>query len=275
MGIYFILRFQIAGYWKLTSTTVKIGRIDFWDRVITFPQSFVYYLKTFLLPINLTLNETWVVQAIDFESFYSPIILILIFLIILFGLYKLTPNNFKRHQIFLLTIFVLGTGLHSNILITLDATVANRWFYLQSFALITYISLATSQFIVNLVPNKIFIGMVTSAILISCWLSFTRASEWNSRLKFYTIEVLRNPDDSNFNNALGSEYYQLGDLITAEKYFRKSVELDPKSWANWNNLGIIEEIRGNLIEAENSYARSINNGQFPAAMENYFRLLLK
>lgn len=275
IGIYSYLRFYLSGFTKLTATTVEIGRIDIWDRLITFPQSFAYYLKTFFWPKTISFNETWVVQDADFQLFYLPLIFIAIFFIVIFWLYSRTPEAYRKQQIFALIIFVLGVGLHSNIIIPLDATVATRWFYLQSFALISYFAIAGFEPLKKNIPKKVLVSSIAIIIAALCYLSYARSAEWSSRLNLLSKEVLLNPDDPHLLNSLGLEYYNLRDYATAEKYFRMSVALDSKLWANWNNLGIIEEIRGDLVDAENAYAHSINNGQYPPAMQNYFRLLQK
>ena len=174
-------------------------------------------------------------------------------------------------KIFLILI-VLNMGLHSNIFIPLDATVANRWFYVGSLAVIGLIGLSAEQIILRYQKSAIVLFL-----LVFCLLSgrtYLRIQEWKSGISLFTEAVATSPNDSNYNNTLGLYYSRAGNLTKAEALFKKSIQLDPASFSAWNNIGTIEANRGNYAAAEEYFITAIKNGQYPLAIENYARLLL-
>lgn len=191
-------------------------------------------------------------------------------ILILFVLRKVEVK-LKFPALVFIVLLIFNFGLHANIIIPLDATVANRWFYIGSLSLIGFIGIALRNLLANHV-RLAAVGWLVITLALSAR-TYSRTADWKSGMALFTEAVESSPTDENYNNSLGLEFYRAGDLVKAEQFFRKSVALDPKARSNWNNLGTVEVAKGNYKAAEEYFAKAINNGQYPLAIENYARLL--
>ena len=70
------------------------------------------------------------------------------------------------------------------------------------------------------------------------------------------------------------EYSRLGRYDDAEKYLKKSVELNPNWAVSWNNLGVLYIRMGKPDEAKEAFKKSIQIGKLNLAYENMALLLL-
>ena len=270
-GVYSIFRIGILNLTTLSYVNTPIGRLEIIDRIITFPKEVFYYLKTFFWPNSISLHQNWVVTSVTAEEFYVPIALAALFVVLILIMLRKVDVKLKTPALVFLALLIFNFGLHANIIIPLDATVAIRWFYVGSLALIGFFGVT----LYNLFTNHIRIAAIGWLIIVLALSarSYSRATDWQSGMALFTEAVKSSPNDENYNNSLGLEFYRAGDMAKAEELFRKSVALDPKARSNWNNLGTVEVAKGNYKAAEECFANAINNGQYPLAIENYARLL--
>lgn len=270
-GVYSIFRFGILSLTTLSYTNTPIGQIEMIDRIITFPKEVFYYLTTFFWPASITLHQNWVVTSVATEEFYVPVASAAVFAILILFVLRKVEVKLKFPALVFIVLLIFNFGLHANIIIPLDATVANRWFYIGSLSLIGFIGIALRNLLANHV-RLAAVGWLVITLALSAR-TYSRTADWKSGMALFTEAVESSPTDENYNNSLGLEFYRAGDLVKAEQFFRKSVALDPKARSNWNNLGTVEVAKGNYKAAEEYFAKAINNGQYPLAIENYARLL--
>jgi tetratricopeptide (TPR) repeat protein len=276
VAVYSFIRFYLLDFTDFSGHTVPISKVDFVTRLMTYPKSAFYYLKTFFWPDSLLLNQNWVIHQVTFTDVTLPLIFQILTLLFFIWFIYVSSSYIKKYLIFFLTVLILNIGLHSNIAVPLDATVADRWFYVGSFGIIGFFSLLINLFCKQGNRYLKAVSVLGLLIITACGLrSFERSKDWESSLTLFTKEFEKDPNDYSFANSLGLVHLKAGDWNKAEKYFRKSVVLDPSAFANWNNLGTVEERRGRLAEAETCYGHAINNGQYPPAIENYVHLLMK
>lgn len=275
LSIYFFVRFYVLGLTRLSYPIVPIASLNFFERLLNFPKSFFHYLRLFLWPNEISLHQNWIIGSIDFFNFYLPLIIGLLFLVGLVLIIIKSSAHYRKYLIFFFSILTLNTVLHSNILIPLDATVADRWFYLGSLSLLGFIAILIENLMQQSFLKKITLPLLCILIFVCGARSYYRSLEWHSGMTLFTEAYNTSPNDSAYANQLGVEYSLIDDLGKAEFYFRKSIDLQPGEGVNWNNLGTIEVRKGNFKEAEMCFLKSINNGSYPLAIENYARLLLK
>ena len=65
-------------------------------------------------------------------------------------------------------------------------------------------------------------------------------------------------------------------IFYKNKNFEKTIELNPKFYQAYYNIGIVQSLLGNLYEAQKSYIRAINiNENYFQAFNNLGALLIK
>ncbi len=272
---YIFIRFYILEMTTLSYQMVPIANLNFFDRVLHFPKVYLHYLQTFFWPAKISLHQLWILKNYSVPDFLLPCLVIVVSFFLAALAFVKAHAPFRNYFIFFLCVFLLNMGLHSNILIPLDATVADRWFYLGSFSLLGVVTVLAHIFL-NTKKSK-FIFATAFLFLFSLLLarSYNRSLDWQSGLKLLSEAYETSPYDPAYADALGGEYYKNGNFEKAEFFFKRSAELEPNEWSAWNNLGTIEMRKGNVALAESFYLKSIQNDKYSGAVVNYARLLVK
>lgn len=272
VSVYLLLRIGVAGLTSATDATTRIARADLPTRLITVPSVLGHYLFKFLVPINLTVTQDWVKSSADFQSFWAPLIgSIAIFTAM--AAYHFARRD--RHYTFFFLIAISALVLHSQIFIPLDGTVADRWFYLTSIGLIGGIALiADRELRERRLLGGMVLGMALSFLALVAWRAQTRSLDWQDGLTLYAHDLALLPDSFDLQNNYGVELFRRGKISEAKAHFERSTELAPHWTVNWNNLGAAHQRLGDLESAEQAYRRSIENGAYPLAYENFAAILI-
>lgn len=270
VAIYAYMRFEVAHIFFEKHGLTAISTMDFTQRLVNMPAIAFFYIKTLIWPINLAIDQQWVVQNINFQDFFLPLIVDLVFLGTLLA--SLTYLWFKKRQkailyLFFLLFFLLSFGLHLQVF-PLDLTVSERWFYLPLAGLLGMIGI----FVEENRKVKIFLLMVISLLAIR---TFVRTFNWRNGLTLYGHDIKISQNAFDLENNFGVELFRAGKYDDAKGFFEKSIELAPSWWTNYNNLGAYWERKGELEKAERLYKRAIDNGNYYLAYQNYAFVLLK
>lgn len=275
--VYSILRFGIAHVFFNKHNLSPITRISLWERLPSIPKIIIFYLSTFLFPIYLSISQHWVVSSLTFTNFYLPLIFSLIlFLTLTIYLYYLyrSKTHLSKSFLFFYCWFIFGLGLHLQIF-PLDMTVADRWFYMAEVGLLGMVGI----FILNLklIFSRFSLFLFFLAIIVLVFFSIrtiSRSLDWRNGLTLYSKDEQITPNSFDLENNLGVELYRAGRFPQAKIRFKKSVEIAPFWWTNWNNLGSSYEQEKDIKAAKEAYLTAIKNGQYYLSYENVAKLLL-
>jgi hypothetical protein len=265
--VYIFLRFIVGKVFFSKIHLVPISHLSFSERLITLPSVFFYYLKTFLFPVHLAIEQLWVVRKIDISHFYIPLLLDVIFILLLFILGVSIKRRDKKTFV-AFTFF--GIWFFASIfpylqILPLDMTVADRWFYLPIIALLGIIGCGVNLFLPIFRKNKKLV--VTTIIVCILFLSvrtIVRNSNWENPITLYTHDskILDNYD---IENSLAGELGLLGRDEEAFSHYRKSVAMFPHE-TNLFNLGLSYEKKKDFKNAQKYYNEAYNSpnlGQVP------------
>ncbi len=269
---YSFLRFGIAKIYFAKHGLTEISKMNFLERMVTLPSVAFYYLKTLVWPINIAVEQQWLVKEISITGFYLPLTVLLIFLAtLLFGawyLFKKKDEHFTFYLLFL-TGFLLSFAMHLQFF-PLDMTVSDRFFYMPLAFLLGLIGV----FLARIKKDNTIIWIAAVIILLFSVRTFIRTFDWRDSLTLYSHDINISQSFDLVNN-LGVVLYRNGDIETARVYFEKSIQMSPDWWTNYNNLGAYWEAKGNLPKAEELYLTAIKNGNYYLAYENYTGILIK
>ncbi len=260
ISIYSVMRFSIAKISLGTDQISPIAKLDLLGRLQNIPTMAWSYIQNLIFPMNLVPNQHWVIKNINFHDFWLPLFLITSALGLLI---YLTFKKSKSYYLFL-AIFILGLGMHMQIF-PLDVTLSGRWFYLSMFGLLGLLGHLKFK------PNFIYYLV----ILVYGIVTINRSFDWKNGLTLYSHDSKIVKNDFNLENNLGVELYRVGKKDEAKAHFQTSVDIAPYWWTNWNNLGAIYEGEKDLDKAAEYYKKSIDNGNYYLAYENYAKVLIK
>lgn len=268
---YLYLRLGVAHLTALTHEQNQIGRASLGVRLLTAPLVLASYLWKFVFPADITATQDWVNTRADFENFWLPLLAVTAVLVASFVYASRQWKISRRFAFFVFWVF-MGMGFHSHILVALDGTVADRWFYFASLGLLGMIGVLIENFSW---PRAR--ALTTAAVLL--WAaglgvrSYLRSLDWYDNFTLCEHDLKIFPNSYDMHNNLGVEHFRRGRIAEAKAEFERSVELAPNWDVNWNNLGSVYFRLGDSKRAEESYIKSMEHGLYYMAYENYASLL--
>ncbi len=271
-ALYSLLRFGVAQIYFAKHGLTEISKMNLAERLINAPAIAFYYLKTVVWPINIAVEQQWLIKDISFTGFYLPLTIFLAFLAVLFfGAWYLVKKQDEHVTFYLLflTGFLFSFAMHLQFF-PLDMTVSDRFFYLPMAFLLGLAG-------VFLARVKKDTAVTWTAVIIISFFSvrtFIRTFDWRDSLSLYSHDIGISQSFDLVNN-LGVVLYRNGDIEGARGYFEKSIQMSPDWWTNYNNLGAYWEAKGDLPKAEGLYLTAIKNGNYYLAYENYAGILIK
>jgi tetratricopeptide (TPR) repeat protein len=272
IATYGYLRFAVAGLTRHSDATTQIGRASTFTRLLTVPKAITTYLVKLVYPANLTVTQDWVVSEATLAEFWTPLIALIALSV---GIATYAWLRRDRWFIFFAVVAVMSLGLHSHVLIPIDGTVADRWFYLTALGLFGMIAAVLYN---ELKERPAAAGLATGvalAIAIAFGVrSHQRSLNWRDGYTLYSHDLAITPDSFDLQNNLGVELFRRGNIAEAKVHFERSVELAPHWTTNWNNLGAAHQRQGDIARAEAAYFKSIQNGDYLLAYENYAGILI-
>ncbi len=258
--LYTSIRFLFAGIYLSNRIMMPIARLSFPQRLLTIPEVFLYYIKTFFFPFRLSIDQQWIFPTLSFSHFYIPLMLDMLFLglITLFGIYVLKKQK-KRFATFLFFYiwFVIGIGFHLQI-IPLDMTVADRWFYFSIVGVLGLIGIGLQ--ILKSSFNKqvwnIAVFLCIAAVVLFSLRTILRNADWYNGLTLFSHDRIYN-DNFDIENNLANEYIVNKDYQKAIDTAKTSIHFFPID-LTYYTLGNAYEQKGDIGDAKNAYFAAIN-----------------
>ncbi len=262
VSLYLIMRFLVANLHN--TSNAPIAHESFFLRLLNLPEIIVYYLKTFLFPKDLIIDQLWVIKEASFPLFFIPLLLILLFFgfILYLGVtLKKRGSFYGRLYLFFFCWFVIGLALHSQI-IPLDMTVADRWFYFPIVGLIGMVGIGvqTLLFPVNthrhtrVLPKvSAMVGVIVIILLSSR--TIVRNTNFHDNITLYAhdTQIQSNPV---LDHALEEAYVQAGPKATLLT-LQKLVNLNPTPTTLFD-LGNVYESERNMRKAGEYYFKAVS-----------------
>lgn len=277
LAAYLSLRFWTVGSPVMVDKVFPITRLDLAGRLVSVPAEFFYYIRNFFFPWDFAVAQHWVVKVLDWQGFWMPLIWDGLIAAVAgwlgFGLWRMHKGNAARPDLvwaylFFGVWFGIGMGMHLNIL-PLDFTVADRWFYFPMVGFLGLIGLGITNLKYSIPDNKFWKAAVlvlgVGIIIILSARTMVRNYDWRSGLALAERDIKYSRDSFPLENNLAFELINAGRWDEALVHAKKSTELAPWWWLNWNNLGVIWRHKGSLEDAK-YFAEA--EGYFRKATEN-------
>lgn len=260
LSVYFLVRVWILGTVLHRMQMIPISELDLPARLLHIPAVFFYYIKTFVFPRTLAINQIWTISEINLTNFLLPLLASLLFLAGLFsGLFKFFRTDKKILSLYLFfTLWFLSAMAFLLQIFPLDMTVADRWFYLPMVGI-----LGIAGILLNPVKFKLRHYWIFAVIIFLLSVrTVIRTTDWHSPLILYSRDAGKF-ENYDLENNLGAELAFSGNFYLALPHFLKSVELWPHD-TNLYNAGSAYEYLGDLEKAQQFYKESLSiQNDFP------------
>lgn len=274
-SVYLILRIVVAGIPFGLYQLSPIARISLVERLINMPSIVGYYLKTFIFPMHLAVDQNWINKG-DIYHFFLPALL----LILLAGAslklgFKIWVSGRRETLsfIFFFAWMAIGFGLVLQVF-PLDFTVADRWFY---FPMIGLLGIVGSLLKFWRPKSESFavlgLGFMATLIVIFSLRTFTRTFDWRNGLALFGHDLKYSRDSFDLENNYGNELLRAGDFEQAKVHFERSTQLAPYWWINWNNLGYVYFHNRDIGKAKDCFLKALAHSDYYLAYQNLSMLM--
>lgn len=256
-SLYVMLRFSVGVL--ISDTIAPIASLALHQRLMHIPAILWYYLKTFFIPLNLSVGQQWTFTNIDVSNFYLPSLFVFICSVFLVGMgsYVYKHHRPLKHQYNFFLLWLLAGLLLLLQIFPLDATVADRWFYFPIVGVLGLLGILI-HFLVSRRNKTASFSIAFVCILLLSVLSIrtiSRNADWKNTLTLYSH------DRAIINNAsieyeLANEYILLNDYDNAIIHLRNSIAKNPCDM-NISRLGYLYELKGDFDLAIRYYKEAI------------------
>ena len=269
VGFYLALRINAVGLLTHSTLLSPIQNLDIFGRLLNVPAIFIYYLRTFVFPQNLSMFYHWIVNKIDFINFIFPLVIDLGFLSVIF--YYLTSlcnkNKFKYFTIYTFFLFWFLSGMLFHLqIVPLDQTVAEHWFYFPMVGLLGMIGVGIETFKIDLKYRLIIIILI---LIIGCLSIRTiiRSFDWKNDLTIALHDIRVSKDSYVLEDLLTYNYYKLGRYYEATQHAKNSVKIYPNV-INYTNLGVAYFYLEDYPKAKEAYLKALKLGDYDLTYSN-------
>lgn len=275
--IYLFLRYPVAHMEQALGSITPLYNASILEKLINVPAIFIYYLKTFLFPLTFSSHQFWMIKSLNFNNFYLPLFLLIFsaFLIFILGLYiyNYRKTLFKQY-LFFITWFLIGIVLHLQIIVPLDMTVADRWFYFPFVGLLGIIALISQQIKIKTdILKKMLFAFCFLLVLLLSFRTFQRNFDWKDELTLFEHDIHTTPKNFILNNLYATALIKNEEFDKAKPMVESSVKEHP-FYANLNNMAIIYASEKNYKEAKKYLKKAVSVSQYYVVYENYANFLL-
>lgn len=266
---YLLLRLSAVGI-RINPLNTPIAHLTLLERFINMPALIFFYIKTFLLPLNLASSYHWAYDRITFEGFLLPLTVdaLAVFTVIVTALVLRKRYKGQYFTIFLFFAlwFFIGISLHLH-LVPLDATVAERWFYFPMVGLLGMIGVLMAVFGTKLRSKWFVVALLAVILILLGSRTFMRSFDWRNDYTLTLHDLKVTPDSYDLENKMVHELIQRGRFEEAKVHADRSIELFPHA-NNYNNLGRVYLHLGDYPKAKQTYQKSIELGGNYLVYEN-------
>lgn len=279
--LYIYMRF-ISNAYNYVYGTFPMGKLSVIERLQHIPIILQYYIVTFLAPINIMIDQLWVIKKFTFQNFYLPLSLLL-FVLLSYGMFfigffkkqqKLLTKNTKikknvvlqsqdmKYFIYfsLWTAISLGTYIQ---IIPLNITIAERWFYITFPGLLGLIGIMIkySNPKIQQYKNHILILYVIILLLFSLR-TFVRGFDWKDERTLFSHDQQLEPDNYFIVASLSNIYMNDQNYSLAIPYLEKSIKINGLNGNTLNSLGYAYQMTGEYGKALETYQKAITPGLY-------------
>lgn len=239
---------------------VPIVNASLFIKLLTFPKILFYYLLTFVYPVQLAVSQQWLVRSLSVEEFYIPLFVDIFFFtgLVITGIY-LWRTKLRDTYIFFLLWFLFSWGMVFQI-ISLDMTVADRWFYVPMIGLLGVLgSLITNIKVNNTILKQCALWFLVIILLLFSLRTMVRLQNWNNNFTLFTHDEQISTVSYDIEDQLSNQYLTASEYDQAKPHIMRSIQFAPKYWGNWNNLGVYYEGTGQINQSIKAIFQAVDN----------------
>ena len=210
------------------------------------------YFGILLFPFNLHMEHGGILFPYSEPKAMIGLVLLIALCVYVFRRKEKDPFLYFATGWFFIALFP-----SSNLLLTINAYMAEHWLYIPSIGFF----LIVARFLVNLYEDQKFRGLAIAAIigLLVFYSSLTIRQNryWNNGINFYKKMLQYAPESSRLYNNLAKAYHDAGRNDELIALLKSAIQLQSDNALAHNNLGNAYKEIGMFEKAKTSYRQAI------------------
>ncbi len=272
LGIYVVFRFMVAQIPLHATTISPFIRAPASARFLNLPKIVASYVIATVWPQRLSSSHFWLVEHVTVADFYLPLAIVGLVLVgAIYGYRRITNAKLRFWYIFFLIWLVIGIGMHSQLLVLLDDTLAFRWFYVPLVGVLGMVGIVLTS--VRAQRLKLFWMSATIIVLLLSVRTVIRTFDWRNSWTLTVRDLAISPGNYFLENNLGTLFIRQKQYDQAKPYIVSSVARYPYM-SNLNNMALILAHEGQFEKARQYFERSLVAGGGYGVYQNYINVLL-
>lgn len=230
----------------------------FFDRIMIATHGLVFYLKSMILPINLSTFYPYPIKEGGMLPMLFYISLIVLPLIA-FGIYFFY-NKIKDKKALLGLLFFLVTIFPVLQLLPVGyAIMADRYAFIPSLGLMILL-LASTEIVIEKLKQSKFIVFGILLIFVSSLLYFTsqRIKIWEDSISLWTSAIKQDPKNAKAYSMRASAFQEMGNMDSALSDYNHALKIDSTLHQALINRSEILSGKKDFTQAEKDYSYIIN-----------------
>lgn len=268
---YLMLRFNAVGVTHI-AYAAPIDHLTLWERMLTMPSIFIFYLSQFFFPKDLASIYYWTNPTFTVDGVLLPLIgsLAVIGAFIGAGFYLKKRASHARFLTYLFFSgwFFIALGPYMQF-IPIDMTACEIWFYLAQVGFVGAIATFLVEVLKKVPARYLLLLLIPYVVVLGLLMarSIERGFDFATQETIAKSDIAIVPNNYYALNNLGRMNIRSGDLATAKQYVERSIEAYP-TVSNYNNLGVIAQKEGRLVDAREAYEKALEYVKLAATYEN-------
>jgi protein O-mannosyl-transferase len=253
--VYVLIRIH---FWGVSSFSSPFPR-TLYENLLTQTRAWVFYLKTLILPINLSVVYDFPISHSILEGQVLISILILSSLFLIF--WKIS-QSYRIIGFFALWFAI--TISPTNSLISQSDVVTDRWLYLSSVGYAVILAVLAGLLFKIRIKGKsltskiIFFFLCALVVELYGYGTALRNFTWANEWMLWEDAALKSPNRPGPHNGLGLAFANVGRFDEAIEELKRAIEISPYYGGPYLNLGVVYYRLGRYEEAIQAYQKAIS-----------------
>lgn len=265
IALYFAARYYVLGFILRTHWSDVEG-ITFKQMLLTIPSVTLTYARMIFVPYPLMIMYDHPIDNSTGDTiFLFPLIILILIFAAAIWLIRHSPIGWRA---FFFLLFFLLPVLNIRFFNGAESFVHDRYLYLPSIGFCLLAAMGLTKLFQQ--KKNLLIGSIATIAILFLVLTFFQNRTWrddfvlfNHALKFTTKKPF-------LSNALANSHSEVNQYGEAEKFYRKTIEIDPKYAPAYSGLGFVLTKMQRHEEAVQAYEKAAELS--PPLAVTYFNL---
>lgn len=226
---YYVLGFILRTYWS------DFEGITFKQMLLTIPSVTLTYTRMIFAPYPLMIMyDHPIANSIGDTIFLFPLIILIVIFAATFWLIRHSSKGLR--SIFFFLLFLLPV-LNIRFFNGAESFVHDRYLYLPSIGFCLLAAMGLTKLCKE--KKNLLIGSTATIVVLFSVLTFFQNRTWRDDFALFTHALKFTTKKPFLSNALANSHSEVNQFSEAEKFYRKTIEVDPKYAPAYSGLGFV------------------------------------